>query len=105
MKTTGPDPRWVKTPVANRIRYMPSAMYCARVRVGGKLIPTSLRTDKVTVAQLRRSDLIKEERGKLEARAQATKGRTTFGEALNRHRHLRNQHSQETRPGGSGDLG
>ncbi len=34
------------------------------------------------MAQLRLTDLIKEERGKLEARAEATEGRMTFGEAL-----------------------
>lgn len=86
MKTTGGDPRWVKTPVANLIRYVPSGTYFARVRVGGKLIHRSLRTDKISVAQLRLSDLIKEERGKLQARAEATKGRMTFGEALELYR-------------------
>ena len=86
MKTTGGDPRWVRTPVANLIRYVPSGTYFARVRVGGKLIHKSLRTDKISVAQLRLSDLLKEERGKLEARAEATKGRMTFGEALELYR-------------------
>jgi hypothetical protein len=86
MKTNGSSPRWVKTPVANLVRYTPSGIYFARVRVGGKLIRKSLRTDKVSVAQLRLNDLIKEERGKLEARAEGTKGRMTFGEALNIYR-------------------
>ena len=83
MKTNGTAHRWVKAPVANLVRYVPSGTYFARVRVGGKLILKSLRTDKISVSQLRLNDLIKEERGKLEARAEATKGRMTFGEALN----------------------
>ncbi len=86
MKTTGRNPRWVRPPVANLIRYVPSGTYFARVRVGGKLIHKSLRTDKISVAQLRLNDLIKEEREKLEARADATKGRMTFGEVLNLYR-------------------
>jgi integrase len=86
MKNTGADPRWVKTPVANLVRYVPSGTYFARVRVGGKLIHKSLSTDKVSVAQLRLSDLVKEERRKLEARAEGTKGRMTFGEVLNLYR-------------------
>jgi hypothetical protein len=82
MKTTGPTPLWVKTPVANLVRYVPSGIYFARVRVGGKLIRQSLKTDKISVARLRLTDLIKEERENLEARAEATKGRMTFAEAL-----------------------
>ena len=81
MKTPGADPRWVKTPVANLIRYVPSGVYFARVRVGGKLIHKSLRTDKISVAQLRLNDLTKEERENLEARAEAARGRMAFREA------------------------
>jgi hypothetical protein len=65
---------------------VPSGTYLARVRVGGKLILKALRTDKVSVAQLRLNDLVKEERGKLEAHIEATKGRMTFGEALSLYR-------------------
>ncbi|HOC01255.1 MAG TPA: site-specific integrase [Verrucomicrobiota bacterium] len=72
----------MKTPVANLIRYVPSGTYFARVRVGGKLIRQSLKTDRISVARLRLTDLVKEERENLEARAEATKGRMTFGEAL-----------------------
>jgi integrase len=82
MKTTDGASAWVKTPVANLVRYVPSGTYFARVRVGGKLIRQSLKTDKISVARLRLTDLVKEEREKLEARAEATKGRMTFGEAL-----------------------
>jgi hypothetical protein len=45
-----------KDPVANLVRYVPSGTYSARVRAGGKFILKSLRTDKVSVAQLRLND-------------------------------------------------
>ncbi len=86
MRTTGADPQWVKAPVANLTRYVPSGAYFARVRVGGKLIHQSLRTDKISIARLRLNDLVKEEREKLEARGKASKGRTIFGEVLNLYR-------------------
>lgn len=86
MKTPGADPRWVKPPVASLIRYVPSGVYFARVRVGGKLIHKSLRTDKISVAQLRLNDLTKEERENLEARAEAARGRMAFSEALGLYR-------------------
>ena len=72
---------WVKSPVANLVRYVPSGIYFARAKVGGKLIRRSLKTDKISVAKLRLGDLMKEERGQLEARVEASKGRMTFGGA------------------------
>lgn len=53
---------WQKTQFANLIRYVPSGTYYARVRVRGKLIVRSLKTDLVSVAKLRLADLEKEER-------------------------------------------
>jgi integrase len=73
---------WVKSSVANLVRYASSGIYFARVRVGGKLIRRSLKTDKLSVAHLRLGDLVKQERGQLEARVEAGKGRMTFGGAL-----------------------
>jgi integrase len=73
---------WVKSPVANLVRYIPSGIYFARVRVGGKLIRRSLKTDKLSVAQLRLSDFVKSERGRTEGRTEMAKGRMTFGEVL-----------------------
>ena len=73
---------WVKSSVANIVRYVPSGIYFARAKVGGKLIRCSLKTDRLSVAQLRLGDLMKEERGQLEARAEAGKGKMTFGGAL-----------------------
>ena len=76
------SPHWVKSSVANIVRYVPSGIYFARAKVGGKLIRQSLKTDKLTVAQLRLGDLLKRERSRLEARVEASKGKMTFGNAL-----------------------
>jgi integrase len=73
---------WVKSSVANIVRYVPSGIYFARAKVGGKLIRQSLKTDKLSVAQLRLGDLLKEERTRVEARVETGKGRMTFGNAL-----------------------
>jgi hypothetical protein len=47
------DPRWQKTPVANLVRHVQSGNYYARIRVRGKLIWKSLKTDRISVAKLR----------------------------------------------------
>ncbi len=52
-------PRWSKTQYANLIRYNPSGKYFARIRVQGKLILKSLKTDRISVAKLRLADLEK----------------------------------------------
>jgi integrase len=51
---------WVKTPVANMIRYKPSGIYFARVRIRGKLFRRTLKTDVMSVAKLRLRDFIKD---------------------------------------------
>jgi hypothetical protein len=43
---------WVKTPFANLIHYVPSGTYFARIRVKGKLVRQSLKTDVLSVAKL-----------------------------------------------------
>ncbi len=53
---------WQKTQYSNLIRYVPSGTYYSRVRVVGKLIRKSLKTDVLTVAKLRLADLEKSER-------------------------------------------
>lgn len=73
---------WSKSSVANLVRYVPSGIYFARAKVGGKLIRRSLKTDKLSVAQLRLGDLLKEERTRVESVVEAGKGRMTFGAAL-----------------------
>lgn len=51
---------WVKTPFANMIRYKPSGIYFARVRIRGKLFRQSLKTNVLSVAKLRLGDFIKD---------------------------------------------
>ena len=41
------EPRWQKTPVTNLVRHVQSSNYYARIRVRGKLIWKSLKTDLV----------------------------------------------------------
>jgi len=50
---TDKDLQWQKTPVANLVRNASSGLYYARVRVRGKLIWKSLKTDCMSVAKLR----------------------------------------------------
>jgi hypothetical protein len=53
MKDDSDSSQWANSPVANLVRYVPSGIYFARARVGGKLIRRSLKTDVLSVAQLR----------------------------------------------------
>ncbi|MGD1086852.1 MAG: hypothetical protein ABSA47_19115, partial [Verrucomicrobiota bacterium] len=82
MKTDSGQSKWANSPVANLVRYVPSGVYFARARISGKLIRRSLKTDVLSVAQLRLSDLLKTERQAEESRASVSKGRMTFGDAL-----------------------
>ncbi len=77
---------WQKTPYANLIRYVPSRTYFARIRIQGKLIVKSLKTDSIAVAKLRLGDLEKDERQNAEHRAAVTTGKMTFGDCLKLHR-------------------
>jgi len=51
---------WVKTPVANLIRYKPSGIFFARVRIRGKLFRQTLQTNVMSVAKLRLRDFTKD---------------------------------------------
>ncbi len=77
-----PGKVWQPTQYSNLIRYIPSGTFFARLRVGGNLIRKSLKTDLLTVAKLRLADLDKNERGFVETRKTASKGRMTFGDCL-----------------------
>jgi hypothetical protein len=77
-----PDSVWQKTPYANLLRYTPSQVYFARVRIKGKLIRRSLKTDSITVAKLRLADLEKGERQKARSATAVANGKMTFGDAL-----------------------
>lgn len=73
---------WQKTKHTNLLRYVPSGVYFARFKVKGKLIRKSLKTDVLTVAVLRLSDLEKTEKQKADTVVNAGRGKMTFGEAL-----------------------
>jgi hypothetical protein len=80
--TDKPEPRWQKTPVANLMRHLQSGNYYARIRVRGKLIWKSLKTDRISVAKLRLGDFHKEERQRAEATKAVARGKMTFADAL-----------------------
>ena len=73
---------WQKTPFANLVRYVPSGIYFSRIRVRGKLIRRSLKTNKLAVAKLRLADLEKVERQRIEVQGAVENGNMRFGEAL-----------------------
>jgi integrase len=89
MKTNSSDnteQRWQKTPVANLVRHVQSGNYYARIRVRGKLIWKSLKTDRISVAKLRLGDFHKEERQRAAAHKAVARGKMTFGAALETYR-------------------
>lgn len=73
---------WQKTPVPNLVRYVPSGILFARVRVRGKLIRRSLKTKGLSVAKLRLTDLEKNERQMAEHATAFNDGKMTFADAL-----------------------
>ena len=80
-----PDKRWQKTQYTNLIRYVPSGKFYARLRVKGKLIRKSLKTDVLSIAKLRLGDFEQIKREAAEQQDQTIEGKMTFGE---RPRHL-----------------
>ncbi|HLH56306.1 MAG TPA: site-specific integrase [Verrucomicrobiae bacterium] len=84
LHSSPPEPgAWV-TVQPNLIRYRSSGTYFARLRVRGKLIVKSLKTNRVTVARLRLTDVEKTERQRAEhlTADAAANGKLTFGQAL-----------------------
>jgi len=73
---------WTKAPFTNLIRYEPSGVYFARIRVQGKLIVKSLNTPVLSVAKLRLGDLEKSQRQAVESQAEAKQGKMLFSEAI-----------------------
>jgi hypothetical protein len=64
-------PRLAECADASLIRSGPIWIYFARVRLGGKLIRRSLKTNALSVARLRLADFVREHRERIEARASA----------------------------------
>jgi len=81
-KAAKPGKVWQPTQYSNLIRYVPSGTFFARLRVGGKLIRQSLKTDVLSIAKLRLADLEKSERETVETRDTASKGRMSFGDCV-----------------------
>ena len=81
-----PDKDWQKTQYSNLIRYVSSGTYYARLRVKGKLIRRSLKTDVLTVAKLRLSDFEKAERRGAENNNAVSAGRMSVGDAIAMHK-------------------
>jgi hypothetical protein len=76
------DSVWQKTPFVNLVRYKPSQVYFARLRINGKLIRKSLKTNQITVAKLRLADLEKGERQKARSLTAVANGKMTFADSL-----------------------
>ena len=92
------DSRWQKTPVANLMRHNASGNYYARIRVSGKLIWKSMKTDVMSVAKLRLGDFHKKERQRAEAQAAVSRGKMIFADALQTYRErLKGDHSLKQR--------
>jgi len=85
-KADNPAKDWQKTQFANLVRYVPSGTYYARLRVAGKLIRKSLKTDVLPVAKLRLGDLDKQERQRAESTEAAARGKMTVGDAIEIHK-------------------
>ena len=75
------ESRWQKTPVANLVRNVQSGNYYARIRVRGKLIWKSLKSDRISVAKLRLSDFHKEERQRAAVHTAVARSRTSLAAA------------------------
>ena len=101
MKSNSPNntgSRWQKTPVANLVRHVQSGTYYARIRVRGKLIWKSLKTDRISVAKLRLSDFHREERQRAAAQTAVARGKMNFTDALQTYRErLKGDHSLKER--------
>ena len=75
------DNKWCKAGPC-LYRYVPSGVYFARIRVGGKLIQRSLRTKGFSVAKTKLANLEKEERRRDEIQQAPDTGKMTFADAL-----------------------
>ena len=80
------------------MRNIQSGNYYARIRVRGKLIWKSLKTDRISVAKLRLSDFHKGERQRAAAHKAVARGKLLFSDALQTYRErLKGDHSLKER--------
>ena len=73
---------WQNTPFVILVRYKPSQVYFARIRINGKLVRRSLKTNQTAAAKLRLADFEKSERQKAHSANAVANGKMTFGDAL-----------------------
>jgi hypothetical protein len=79
------DSRWQKTPVVNLVRHVQSENYYARIRVRGKLIWKSLKTNRISAAKLRLG-IFTRRKQRAATQAAVARGKMTFGDALEAYR-------------------
>src|SRR5882672_6297682 len=61
-----PDGKWKSFPRApNLLHYVPSGKFFGRVKINGKLVRQTLKTDVFTTAKLRLGDYVKDQRKKV----------------------------------------
>lgn len=82
MSTEETKTDWQPSGVQNLIRYVPSGVYYARFKVGGKLIRQSLKTPVKSVAKLRLADVLKDRRKSHDAGRTVATGKMTFQDAV-----------------------
>lgn len=76
------DKTWRKTNVSNLIRYVPSGVYFARFKAGGKLYRYSLETTVMSVAKVKLADEIKRKREAAGAGDRAKRGRMKMADCF-----------------------
>jgi integrase len=86
MSTKEQNSVWQKTKTQHLIRYLPKGTFYAYFKVGGKPFRKSLRTDVYSVAKLRLSDEIAEQRELAEAINNHAAGRLTFADVIQQYR-------------------
>jgi hypothetical protein len=92
---------WQPTQYANVVRHVPSGIYYARLRVKGKLIWRSLKTERISIAKLKLADVVDEEQKKAEAGYVKTKDKILIGDCIDAYRQ---KQFRPTKPRGQKDV-
>src|SRR5213595_1315545 len=86
MSTNEQNSVWQKTKTQHLIRYLPKGTFYAYFKVGGKPFRKSLRTHVYSVAKLRLSDEIAEQRELAEASTNHSVGKLTLADVVQQYR-------------------
>ena len=84
-KAAKPGKVWQKMSYANLNRYVPSGIYYARLRVKGKLIRKSLKTNLLSVGKLRLVYYEKQECQRAKSAYSVSAGKMTVNDAIELH--------------------